>query len=352
MAVTDRKQFKFWGCRMLAVVAFLFLRPLVFFDVWFGSVDIVTIASMLDTLILLVLIIGITAAITATTVVPMLASTNLFTHIKDTMKSVKWLIFLGCLLLVTVLLYLLLFLFVRVTGITGFFSTILYSSEWVGDYSIIASPEMMTMIIVVSIALVVFVNVIARSMTVNQRSNLLNTYLARCCSCVLWGVVMCFLGFMILVLGAIEFGGNDPVVIGFSMLGIVPGLVLLIIVLVYQMMLLYQLWKLIPTDIARTTPSKAVGYTFIPFFAFYWIFVAYIGLAEDMNKTLRKHGIQYQVNEGLGVILCVLLCVGYFLPPIYIACPIIAIYFFKSIVGGATALLEQGKSERVDNAGE
>jgi len=37
---------------------------------------------------------------------------------------------------------------------------------------------------------------------------------------------------------------------------------------VFMYILLYQCWKLIPPDIARTTPGKAIGFCFIPFFNF------------------------------------------------------------------------------------
>ena len=129
-------------------------------------------------------------------------------------------------------------------------------------------------------------------------------------------------------------------VVGLLLCLILIGIPFLITGLVYNMMLLYQLWKLIPKDIARTTPSKAVGYNFIPIFGFYWIFVSYVGLAEDMNKMLREHGVQYQVNEGLGVTLCIFWVIGIFLPPLLIVVLIMSIYFFESVTNGAMALLE------------
>ena len=63
----------------------------------------------------------------------------------------------------------------------------------------------------------------------------------------------------------------------------------------------YKCWKAVPTEIARTTPGKAVGFLFIPVFNFYWAFVSYMGLAEDLNKA--KGGKNYR---GLGIALAIL----------------------------------------------
>ena len=118
--------------------------------------------------------------------------------------------------------------------------------------------------------------------------------------------------------------------------------------------LLYQAWKLIPADIARTTPEKAVGFSFIPFYNFYWLFIAYKGLGEDMNKTLRQRGIQYQVDEGWGQTYCVLFSfywvsfiasLAFFWAAGILFLAIIAnyialIFFLRSIKIGAVAILE------------
>ena len=72
----------------------------------------------------------------------------------------------------------------------------------------------------------------------------------------------------------------------------------------FQYLLLYQCWKQIPSDIARTTPGKAIGYLFIPLFNLYWMFVAYDGLIKDMSKALQRRGIQFPINKKLGSLYC------------------------------------------------
>ena len=113
---------------------------------------------------------------------------------------------------------------------------------------------------------------------------------------------------------------------------------------IFGLMLLYRLWKLIPTDIARTSPGKAIGFLFIPFFAVYWGFISYWGLAKDMNKTLRQRGVHCQVNEGLGLTFCILVVLSIipYLGMLFIlAATIVLIFFLKSVKDGAIALLEQ-----------
>ena len=123
---------------------------------------------------------------------------------------------------------------------------------------------------------------------------------------------------------------------------------------VFCCILLYLLWKRVPTDIARTSPGKAVGFLFIPIFSFYWFFVAYKGLGEDMNRTLRQRGIQYRINESLGLVYCILsilcysplvvpagLAMSYIAILIGIATLSVAVPFFYAVKGGAIALLEQ-----------
>ena len=118
--------------------------------------------------------------------------------------------------------------------------------------------------------------------------------------------------------------------------------------IVFLYVLLYHLWKLIPQDIARTSPGAAVGLCFVPLFNFYWIFVAYKGLGEDMNETLKRRGIQYRVNEGLGKIFCIFtLCFALPLINILLAIPtlIMLTFFLKSVKNGAIALLEHAENE-------
>jgi hypothetical protein len=127
-----------------------------------------------------------------------------------------------------------------------------------------------------------------------------------------------------------------------SILQIIAAL-LVFVAAVSVLILLYQLWKLIPEDIARTTPSKAIGFWLIPFFNLYWNFVAIKGLGEDMNATLEQHGVEDQVNARSGSTFCILVLCS-LIPFIGALCGLISIFvlfsFLKSVKNGAIVLLE------------
>ena len=55
--------------------------------------------------------------------------------------------------------------------------------------------------------------------------------------------------------------------------------------------LLYKAWQAIQDGQPRTTPGKAVGFLFIPFFNFYWMFIAYWGWAKDCNAYISSKGL-------------------------------------------------------------
>ena len=141
------------------------------------------------------------------------------------------------------------------------------------------------------------------------------------------------------------------IVLGLPLCFILVGVPIVIIGIIFGCLLQYQLWKVIPAGIARTTPGKAVGLSFIPLFNFYWVFVAFNGLGKDMNKALRRRGMREQVNEGLGLILCILCVIcsifSFFVDETVLILSgilglveiVILIFFFKSVKDGAIALL-------------
>jgi hypothetical protein len=70
---------------------------------------------------------------------------------------------------------------------------------------------------------------------------------------------------------------------------------------------LFRLWKLAQaSDLKRKKPSpgKAVGFVFIPFYNFYWLFIQKRNLALHLNHLTTKN----KVPVGLVTIGCALLC--------------------------------------------
>lgn len=80
------------------------------------------------------------------------------------------------------------------------------------------------------------------------------------------------------------------------------GIPALIAAAVINYILLYRFWSLIQDGKARTSPGVAVGFCFIPFFNLYWFYIAYIGLAKDMNLYIKERSISCPgINEGLAL---------------------------------------------------
>lgn len=97
-------------------------------------------------------------------------------------------------------------------------------------------------------------------------------------------------------------GGILTAIICIGFAGIIAGVVLYCI-------LLHRCWSLIPREWARTSPDLAVGLQFVPLFNLYWVFVAVLGLAKDMNRLHDQLGLSGdRVNEGLALTYCILIC--------------------------------------------
>jgi hypothetical protein len=64
--------------------------------------------------------------------------------------------------------------------------------------------------------------------------------------------------------------------------------------------LFYRMWAAIQDQHARTTPGKAIGYLFIPFFNIYWAFQVIWGFSKDCNRFIDRHSIHTNsLSEGL-----------------------------------------------------
>jgi hypothetical protein len=72
-------------------------------------------------------------------------------------------------------------------------------------------------------------------------------------------------------------------------------------------LLLYRAWAVIQDGNASTTPEKAVGFIFIPFYNFYWIFKAWYGFARDYNHYLERYALNApNLEESLFLAFCIL----------------------------------------------
>ncbi len=111
---------------------------------------------------------------------------------------------------------------------------------------------------------------------------------------------------------------------------------------VMLLILLYKLWAALPPHYARTSPGKAIGFLFIPFFNFYWVFQAYWGWAKDHNRAADALGLApHRASEGLALAICVV-AVASILPFVGIFLGLVNLVlmpiFFNGAINGANAL--------------
>lgn len=114
---------------------------------------------------------------------------------------------------------------------------------------------------------------------------------------------------------ALVFIGEDSYEEGLVIFGSLlcaMGVGLCIWLIVLSWIYIYRMWRMIPASYARTTPGKAVGYCFIPFYSLYWIFVAMHGWSKDYNRFISETGRTHirRTPEGLFLTMCIFTVVG------------------------------------------
>jgi hypothetical protein len=102
-------------------------------------------------------------------------------------------------------------------------------------------------------------------------------------------------------------GGGSILGIVLNDMGVPAGNIPWLYGTVIALVLLYKAWKAIQDGQVRTTPGRAVGFLFIPFYNFYWIFQAYWGLAKDYNSYISRHDISAaRLPHGLFLAFCII----------------------------------------------
>lgn len=77
---------------------------------------------------------------------------------------------------------------------------------------------------------------------------------------------------------------------------------------------LHQAWSTVPPEYQSTTPGKAIGLLFVPFFNFYWIFRVYPELSKIFNKILDDKNCPQHVSAaayGVGLAACIMALIPY-----------------------------------------
>lgn len=71
--------------------------------------------------------------------------------------------------------------------------------------------------------------------------------------------------------------------------GIIGYLQFTIVHMVMSLILLYSIWNALQDGVTDVSPGKAVGFLFIPFYNFYWLFRVWAGYPNDYNAFVDRH---------------------------------------------------------------
>ncbi|GAB5496494.1 MAG: hypothetical protein Phyf2KO_15740 [Phycisphaerales bacterium] len=97
------------------------------------------------------------------------------------------------------------------------------------------------------------------------------------------------------------------IAVGIVTMIILIGIFALIAAAVIGYIFLFKCWNQIQDGYQKTTPGKAVGFLFIPFFNIYWQFVCLLGLAQNLNAYSKRHNVNAPlVSESLAMTFCIL----------------------------------------------
>jgi hypothetical protein len=108
-------------------------------------------------------------------------------------------------------------------------------------------------------------------------------------------------------------GGEEKV--GFAGILYLVGVIVGLLSGVFFCINLYRAWTCLQSGGAQTTPGKAVGFMFIPFFNLYWVFVAINGLPKDWNRIVSSYE-DLKAAPRLSETTFLLYCVGVFFFPL------------------------------------
>lgn len=120
-------------------------------------------------------------------------------------------------------------------------------------------------------------------------------------------VLTVFIG--VSVTAASEYG-NDSAGSIFAL--VIAALILMaavVLTIVFFCKVQYAFWTIVQDGTDKPKPGEAVGFLFIPFFSWYWIFVSFNRLSKELNKMAdeRDPGGYQRADEGVSLTYCILI---------------------------------------------
>jgi hypothetical protein len=90
---------------------------------------------------------------------------------------------------------------------------------------------------------------------------------------------------------------------GMISIGVLGYLQFLVVHTVMTLVLLYNIWNVLQDGVTQVTPGKAIGFLFIPFYNFYWVFRVWGGYAKDYNNFVDRHRLSAPKISGTVFVL-------------------------------------------------
>lgn len=144
---------------------------------------------------------------------------------------------------------------------------------------------------------------------------------------------------------ALTFDEQHPVMAVVRVVTGIGVLQFLVVAIIYPFVLLAKMWGSIQDENARTTPAKAIGFLFIPFFNLYWIFNVWNGFPTDYNNYVARRGLSVpQLSQGIYVVYPILVILT--LVPVLGILSAAATLFVLPILAAATCDAVNKLSER------
>lgn len=98
-----------------------------------------------------------------------------------------------------------------------------------------------------------------------------------------------------------------PMMLGFAMYGLC--LLCMVLSMIFFYMNIYRAWSCLSAGAPCTTPGKAIGMLFVPFYNLYWMFVAISGLPKDWNRIMASYE-DLKTAPRLNEMMFLLFCIG------------------------------------------
>jgi hypothetical protein len=116
----------------------------------------------------------------------------------------------------------------------------------------------------------------------------------------------------------------------------------------------YKCWNSLPHQFRATTPGKAVGFMFIPFYNFYWAFTSWPKLSEGLESWQTNAGITPKNTKGLAITFAILFICHWVFAMLsihalglmnQIALLVIFILYYRNLVRGFNQMLDTAPAQ-------